>query len=482
MEDFERKLNEIKLKIKNIQTNINNIKFNNSNHNEINKFYKRHKTAHLHNHVRNINSFDEVNNRRNQNINPKKIEDNNMKNNYYNNINDSNRKNNGSVFTQYKKKEGKEKNKNNLTYNFEYQINNNKKDNIPFSNYATYYKSNTSNVNGGNLFKLEKKHFVQNNLLNDNINKTYDNTGNKNNIFDFENNKIQENFQYDNLQKYYHESKKLKNNMFDNNNTINDYNYDGNHNNNFLNNNTNNVTGNSFRKKFIPRKRNKTPNQNNINNLNTNPNSTLNNTDLTNTYNKTVAQNKPKAISNRYSYDLENNEEIINEMIEITNNYNELMRVNKNNLIEQYKIILREIKLKNEFINKIYDLYNNGAGNILDKNNESLITLWNWIKTNVNNNNYIQNKIFNDESLEKTLLGDENVKQLYTRKNKCYTDESFIQKDEYKNLCEGIMKDYNLKNIKELRTFIKHLLNKQNKNDNFLEGIKKILLTGNQFK
>ena len=44
------------------------------------------------------------------------------------------------------------------------------------------------------------------------------------------------------------------------------------------------------------------------------------------------------------------------------------------------------------------------------------------------------------------------------------------------------MKDYNLKNIKELRTFIKHLLNKQNKNDNFLEGIKKILLTGNQFK
>ena len=105
-------------------------------------------------------------------------------------------------------------------------------------------------------------------------------------------------------------------------------------------------------------------------------------------------------------------------MIEITNNYNELMRVNKNNLIEQYKIFLREIKLKNEFINKIYDLYNNGAGNILDKNNESLITLWNWIKTNVNNNNYIQNKIFNDESLEKTLLGDENVKQLYTRKNK----------------------------------------------------------------
>ena len=46
MEDFERKLNEMKLKIKNIQTNINNIKFNNSNHNEINKLYKRHKTAH----------------------------------------------------------------------------------------------------------------------------------------------------------------------------------------------------------------------------------------------------------------------------------------------------------------------------------------------------------------------------------------------------------------------------------------------------
>ena len=173
---------------------------------------------------------------------------------------------------------------------------------------------------------------------------------------------------------------------------------------------------------------------------------------------------------------------IINEMIEITNNYNESMKINKNNLIENYKIILREIKIKNEFINKVYDLYNNKSGDTLIKNNESLITLWNWIKININNENYEKKKILNDESLEKTLLENNNIKNIYSRKNNCYTDDSFIKNDEYKNLCEGIMKDYHLKNIKELKTFIKHLLNKQNKNDNFLEGIKKILLTGNKFK
>ena len=100
----------------------------------------------------------------------------------------------------------------------------------------------------------------------------------------------------------------------------------------------------------------------------------------------------------------------------------------------------------------------------------------------MNNGNYEKNKIINDDSLERTLLENDNIKNIYSRKNKCYTDDSFIKNDEYKNLCEGIMKDYNLKNIKELKTFIKHLLNKQNKNDNFLEGIKKILLTGNKFK
>ena len=62
-------------------------------------------------------------------------------------------------------------------------------------------------------------------------------------------------------------------------------------------------------------------------------------------------------------------------------------------------------------------------------------------------------KILNDESLERTLLENNNIKNIYSRKNNCYTDDSFIKNDEYKNLCEGIMKDYHLKNIKELKTF-----------------------------
>ena len=452
MEDFEQKLNEMKLKIKNIQNNIYNIKFKNSNinHNE-NKYYKRHKTANINNHIRSINSFDESNNRNPKNISKRIYENkNNMKNNY-NNINDSNKENNNLVYTQYNKKKEENGIKNDITYNFESTLNKNEKNNIPISSYHSTYHKNNNNIN---LFKLEKKHYYgSNNLYNNNINKTYDNNENKNYIFDFENNKIQENSQYDNLQKYYQESNILKNT--------------------FINNNT----GNSFRKKFIPRKRNK-ENENNLNNTN----SILNNTDLANTYNKTILQNKPRAISNRYSYDIENDDEIINELIEITNNYNESMKINKNNLIESYKIILREIKIKNEFINKVYDLYNNKSGDALIKNNETLITLWNWIKINMNNGNYEKNKIINDDSLERTLLENDNIKNIYSRKNKCYTDDSFIKNDEYKNLCEGIMKDYNLKNIKELKTFIKHLLNKQNKNDNFLEGIKKILLTGNKFK
>jgi hypothetical protein len=51
-----------------------------------------------------------------------------------------------------------------------------------------------------------------------------------------------------------------------------------------------------------------------------------------------------------------NYEELINEIIDITNeynnnnNYNGIEEFNINNIIEQYKKTLREIKIKNEFI------------------------------------------------------------------------------------------------------------------------------------
>ena len=39
------------------------------------------------------------------------------------------------------------------------------------------------------------------------------------------------------------------------------------------------------------------------------------------------------------------------------------------------------------------------------------------------------------------------------------------------------MKEYNIKSLKELSVFVEKLLKKANKNDTFLEGIKKILMT-----
>ena len=141
-----------------------------------------------------------------------------------------------------------------------------------------------------------------------------------------------------------------------------------------------------------------------------------------------------------------NHEQILWDIIDITNqNHNSENKVNINNILDEYKILLYDTKVKNEFIYKIINLYNNTTNSNLSwDSNESLIPIWNWIKEN-------QNKV-------------------------AYKIKHETENKQYKKLCKDIMKEYNLKNIEQLKIFIHKLCKKVDKNENFLEGIKKILL------
>ena len=170
-------------------------------------------------------------------------------------------------------------------------------------------------------------------------------------------------------------------------------------------------------------------------------------TNIRNNYPNTEININSKDYLNTSNDNKFNHEQMLLDLIDITNQYNNKdNKVNMNNIIDEYKSLLSDFKLKNEFIYKTVDLYNNSTNSNLKYNDsESLLPTWNWIRDN-------QNKIANSNILNK----DEN--------------------NQYKNLCEDIMKQYNLKNIQQLKKFIGKLCKKVDKNENFLEGIKKILL------
>ena len=152
---------------------------------------------------------------------------------------------------------------------------------------------------------------------------------------------------------------------------------------------------------------------------------------------------KKKVLEKKFNY-----EQILSDIIDITNEYNNNMenKASMNNIIDVYKLLLYDMKTKNEFIYKIINLYNKSNDSNLNFNDiESLIPTWNWIKDSQNKLGYY--KIKNET---------ENM--------------------QYKKLCKDIMKEYNLKNIQQLKKFIHKLCKKIDKNENFLEGIKKILL------
>lgn len=170
-------------------------------------------------------------------------------------------------------------------------------------------------------------------------------------------------------------------------------------------------------------------------------------TNIRNNYPNTEININSKDYLNTFNDNKFNHEQMLLDLIDITNQYNNRdNKVNMNNIVDEYKSLLSDFKLKNEFIYKTVDLYNNSTNSNLKYNDsESLLPTWNWIRDN-------QNKIANSNILNK----DEN--------------------NQYKILCEDIMKQYNLKNIQQLKKFIGKLCKKVDKNENFLEGIKKILL------
>ena len=167
--------------------------------------------------------------------------------------------------------------------------------------------------------------------------------------------------------------------------------------------------------------------------------------DLNNEYPK----EETKIETNSYSIDRTknkvNHEKILSDIIDVANQYNKENKVNVDNFIDEYKLLLNDTKIKNEFIYKIINLYNSATNSNLNYNNsKSFISAWKWIKENYK---IAHNKLKNEN---------ENI--------------------QYRYLCRQIMKEYNLKNIQQLNMFIHKLCKKVDKNENFLEGIKKILM------
>lgn len=136
-----------------------------------------------------------------------------------------------------------------------------------------------------------------------------------------------------------------------------------------------------------------------------------------------------------------NYQKILSDFINITKLYSKENSINLNNIIDEYKLILDNVKIKNEFIHKLINMYNNSTkSNLNVKDPKSLISILKWININLNKSNH---------------------------------DKEDIQ---YKILCQELMKEYQLKDIQQLKMFISKSLRRINNNDNFMKGIKKILL------
>ena len=178
----------------------------------------------------------------------------------------------------------------------------------------------------------------------------------------------------------------------------------------------------------------------NINNKNKKNSNTIDKNSLNYNYNSLTSN---RSYCHRILNKENKNEKILENIINLTNEYNACLNsnkciINKENIFNAYKLLLINNKIKDEFIFKLMNMYNKHNKLKIDMNNlESLTPVLNWIKIN------------------------NEVKQ---------------ENDEYKILCLEIMKKYNLKNIEQLKIFIQKLFKRVNNNEYFLEGIKKILL------
>jgi hypothetical protein len=169
--------------------------------------------------------------------------------------------------------------------------------------------------------------------------------------------------------------------------------------------------------------------------------------DLNNYYQKEENKIEKNSYSINKIKNRVNHEKILLDIIDVANQYNKENKFNVDNFIDEFKILLNDVKIKNEFIYKIINLYNTTNNSNLNYNNtKSFISAWKWIKENYK---IAHNKLKNENESEN---------------------------NQYKYLCRQIMKEYNLKNIQQLNMFIHKLCKKVDKNENFLEGIKKILM------
>jgi hypothetical protein len=136
-----------------------------------------------------------------------------------------------------------------------------------------------------------------------------------------------------------------------------------------------------------------------------------------------------------------NYKQMISDIIEISNEYNNKEnKINVDNIIDEYKLLLRNIKIKDNFILKLINKYNNSTNSNLNNNDpNSLVSIWNWINS--------QNNNWNNEDKQ------------------------------YKLICQEIMEQNNLNNIQDLKEFLNKSINKMNTNENFLMSIKRILST-----
>lgn len=100
---------------------------------------------------------------------------------------------------------------------------------------------------------------------------------------------------------------------------------------------------------------------------------------------------------------------------------------------------------KDEFINSVYSLYLTTMPPNKKKKTD-ISDLWEWIQSNHKNSEIAVREGRNDN-----------------------------ENDVYKQYCEGIMEEYDLKNFEEMKEFLDELLLKNNKNEKFVEGMKKIL-------
>ena len=127
-----------------------------------------------------------------------------------------------------------------------------------------------------------------------------------------------------------------------------------------------------------------------------------NNFDLKNYYENEYEQYIQSPITDIKKNIIKNNskinfEQIVLDIIDITNEFNKKEnKANINNIIDEYKILLKNIKTKDKFIFKLINKYNNINNCDLNYNDpKSLLSIWNWINQNninASNNNYVNNE------------------------------------------------------------------------------------------